>query len=82
MDLQTLENNVNSGKYRTMDQFYRDVLLIFKNCRQFNGPLSEITAAGDALEHLFKSEWSKALRLSSAEKIMVNKILSSLMQED
>jgi transcription initiation factor TFIID subunit 2 len=82
MDLETLENNMNSGKYTTMDQFYRDMLLIFKNCRKFNGPLSSVTAAGDSLEQLFKSEWNKALRMSSAEKAMINKIISSLMQED
>ncbi|KAG8887222.1 hypothetical protein FRB99_004303, partial [Tulasnella sp. 403] len=32
MDLSTLENNLNAGRYQTMEHFEHDIRLIFKNC--------------------------------------------------
>lgn len=40
MDLSTLEKNVNSGKYQTLQQFRDDMWLIFTNCIKYNGDSS------------------------------------------
>lgn len=38
MDLMTLENNVNDGKYSSFEEFIADLMLIFSNCYEYNGP--------------------------------------------
>ena len=36
IDLRTLEEHVEADKYTTTDQFYKDVDLIYTNCRTYN----------------------------------------------
>lgn len=36
MDLETLQNHLNSGKYKTKEAFDHDLNLIFKNAKSYN----------------------------------------------
>ena len=38
MDLSTLRKRVTSGGYKSVDEFEKDLKLIFDNCREYNGP--------------------------------------------
>lgn len=37
MDLNTIEEKLDSGSYKTVNQLKRDFQLIISNCRQYNG---------------------------------------------
>ena len=37
MDLGTMKRKLSAGKYTNIDDFHRDILLIFDNCIEFNG---------------------------------------------
>ena len=43
MDLGTIKNNLNSNKYAKMDEFIRDVHLVFDNCFLYNGENSYVS---------------------------------------
>ncbi|KAJ3054090.1 histone acetyltransferase [Rhizophlyctis rosea] len=38
MDLRTMEGKVEEGEYATIDDFTKDMVLIFQNCRLYNAP--------------------------------------------
>ena len=40
MDLSTMTRRVKQGKYSNLEDFERDLKLIFDNCARFNGPVS------------------------------------------
>ncbi|KAI8873704.1 Bromodomain-containing protein, partial [Ramicandelaber brevisporus] len=56
MDLGTLERNLTSKRYKTVESFSRDARLIFNNCYTFNGPDSPISLMAKELEIAFTSD--------------------------
>ncbi|KAF1796667.1 hypothetical protein FB192DRAFT_1291907 [Mucor lusitanicus] len=52
--LTLLDENVESDKYRTMDEFKRDVQKIFDNCRAYNAESTNYTRCANRLERYFK----------------------------
>ena len=54
MDFRTVEHNLKSGQYPTVDKFAEDVRLVFKNCKAFNPPGTQIRNLGDELEREFE----------------------------
>lgn len=84
MDFMTLENNLNSGRYKTMERFERDMRLIYSNCRQFNPPGSLIVDSANHLEAIFNKEWVKAMekKLSSADRAFAIKTLNIMFADD
>ncbi len=48
--------DVTRDVYTTVDQFVREVRLVFANCRTFNGPAHLISQAGDVLESVFDKQ--------------------------
>lgn len=54
LDLTLLDENVESDKYRTMDEFKRDVQKIFDNCRAYNAESTNYTRCANRLERYFK----------------------------
>ncbi|OBZ80784.1 Histone acetyltransferase GCN5, partial [Choanephora cucurbitarum] len=54
MDLTTLEQNVETDVYHTMDEFIRDVLRMFENCRIYNGEATNYARCANRLERYFK----------------------------
>lgn len=60
MDLTTLQNNLNSGKYSDKpDGFISDTRLIFSNCYTYNGINSQISEMAKALEKAFENMLKK-----------------------
>ena len=55
MDLQTLEENVNKGKYQTIQQFEEDTRLIFSNCYLYNSDDNVYSRTARGLEQYFNS---------------------------
>ncbi|KAI9483024.1 MAG: hypothetical protein EXX96DRAFT_477298 [Benjaminiella poitrasii] len=53
MDLNTLEENVESDAYQTMDEFIRDVQKIFDNCRFYNAEGTNYARCANRLERYF-----------------------------
>ncbi|KAF8753693.1 Peptidase family M1 domain [Rhizoctonia solani] len=68
----TMSTKLRNGKYRTMNDFKLDVELIVSNCRAFNPPGTFPVLAAEALEAVFKREWSKIntepRRISSGDR--------------
>ncbi|KAJ9083190.1 hypothetical protein DSO57_1037226 [Entomophthora muscae] len=58
MDLGTIKKKLTSGAYCTLDQFEYDVLLIVRNCYNFNGIECSFSAEAKKLEVAFKREWA------------------------
>lgn len=74
---------LNDHEYTTMEEFARDVDLVFTNCRTFNPPTTYPVNCADALERVFKREWQKAneKKLSWNEKRSLQGIMTKLMAD-
>jgi transcription initiation factor TFIID subunit 2 len=75
---------VNAGEYTTMEQFQKDMELVFNNCRQFNPIGTYPTDCADTVERAFKREWAKTMekKLSYAEKRSLQSLMNTLVKED
>lgn len=84
MDLKTMGNKLDKHMYHTMEQFARDMILIFNNCRQFNPPGTDPVLQAEILENAFRKEWSKAMqkRMELTEKRSLQSILVKLRAEE
>lgn len=83
MDFQTLSTKLSEGQYATMEEFAKDVELIFKNCRIFNPPTTYPDQCCNALERAWKKEWAKAMekRLAWNEKRSLQSIMNRLIAD-
>lgn len=84
MDFETMGKKLDKHQYATMEQFARDMFLVFNNCRQFNPPGTEPVQHAEVLERLFRKEWSKITekKMDSNEKKMLQTILTKLRGEE
>jgi transcription initiation factor TFIID subunit 2 len=84
MDFGTINQRLNQNKYETMEDFKEDVMLVFRNCRQFNPPGTFPYICADNVEAAFIKEWARAMekRLEWGEKRNLQGVLSQLMKED
>lgn len=84
MDFGTINQRLNQNKYEAMEAFREDVMLVFRNCRQFNPPKTFPWDCADNAEAVFIKEWARAVekRLEWAEKRSLQGILSQLLKED
>ncbi len=69
--------------YTTMEDFARDVDLVFANCRTFNPPTTYPVNCADALEKVFKKEWQKATEknLTWNEKRSLQGVMTKLIAD-
>ncbi|KAI0639863.1 hypothetical protein C8Q77DRAFT_1083269 [Trametes polyzona] len=83
MDFGTIGNKLTEGKYSTMEEFARDVELVFQNCRTFNPPTTYPVMCADAVERVWKKEWAKASerKLSYAEKRSLQGLMKTLIND-
>ena len=84
MDFGTINQRLNQNKYDTMEDFKDDVMLVFRNCRQFNPAGTFPYICADNVEAAFIKEWTRAMerRLEWGEKRNLQGVLSQLMKED
>lgn len=83
MDFGTVTTNLINGEYETMEDFKKDIELVFSNCRQFNPPATFPVDCANAVEKVFKKEWPKAMerKLSWSDKRGLQGILTTLVKE-
>jgi len=62
MDLQTMENRLESRHYGRLCDFTGDVIVVLDNCKYFNPPGTRLATCGVNLEAFFRAELKK-LRL-------------------
>ena len=56
MDFDTLKKGIKGGVYANLQDVYRDITLIFDNCRAFNPVGDPVRIAGDVLHDAIKKE--------------------------
>jgi transcription initiation factor TFIID subunit 2 len=83
MDFGTMMTKLNEGQYETMEDFRKDVELVFSNCRKFNPPGTFPVTCAEAVEKAFKKEWPRITerKLSWTEKRGLQGIMSSLIKD-
>ena len=83
MDLGTMSVKLEQQQYETMENFKKDVELIFSNCRKFNRPEDYPTLCASIVEKVFKKEWPKAMerKLTWQEKRGLQGIMTTLVKE-
>lgn len=83
MDFGTISTKLAQNKYVTMEDFSKDIELVFDNCRQFNPPETYPVTCTDVVERAFKKEWPKAIerKLSWVEKRGLQGIMTTLVKE-
>ena len=84
MDFGTMSQKLTDGKYSSMEDFGTDADLVFGNCRKFNPPHTYPVNCADAVEKVFKKEWTKATekKLSWLEKRSLQGLMTALTKED
>lgn len=83
MDFGTMKNRLDHAHYTTMEEFARDVELIFSNCRKFNPAGTDPTICADIVEKAFKKDWAKAMerKLTFQEKRSLQSITTKLQND-
>ncbi|KAL0280188.1 UNVERIFIED_CONTAM: hypothetical protein PYX00_001561 [Menopon gallinae] len=73
MDLQRMEDKLDSGEYLTFNEFRNDFQLIVDNCRQYNGSENEYTEMVRNLQEAFQEAVDRYLESdpSSDEEVAV-----------
>ncbi|KAF8580130.1 hypothetical protein K439DRAFT_1648275 [Ramaria rubella] len=84
MDLGTMTMKLDKKQYSSMEQFARDMLLVFNNCRQFNPPGTEPIQHAEILEKVFRKEWGRAMekKLDPSEKRTLQGLLTRLRADE
>lgn len=67
-----------------MEDFQKDIELVFSNCRKFNPPMTYPVTCAEAVERVFKKEWVKVAekKLSWLEKRTLQGLMTNLVRED
>lgn len=79
-----MSEQLTNGKYSYMEDFARDMQLVFSNCRKFNPPLTYPVTCADNVGKAFKKEWAKAMekKLSWLDKRSLQGLMTALVKED
>lgn len=83
MDFGTISAKLAQGEYSTMEEFARDVELVFSNCRQFNPETTYPVHCANVVEKQWKSLWAKAIqrKLQPSEKKALQGLMTKLVQD-
>ncbi|PKK61066.1 Bromodomain-containing protein [Rhizophagus irregularis] len=67
MDLFTINLKLKNNQYTSLEEFEKDIRLIFCNCYTYNDVESEVYSLGKALECNFNKKWNKKLILQDRQ---------------
>ncbi|KAJ3381930.1 transcriptional regulator swi6 [Entophlyctis sp. JEL0112] len=71
MDFGTIQKQINSGIYSSIEALERDARLVFSNCYVFYDPSHQIYAKGKKLEKIFNTLWEASINFNcSAASIL------------
>ncbi|RGB38459.1 Bromodomain-containing protein, partial [Rhizophagus diaphanus] len=59
MDLFTINLKLKNNQYTSLEEFEKDIRLIFCNCYTYNDVESEVYSSGKALECIFNKKWNE-----------------------
>jgi len=76
MDISSIARKQKKRRYKTIDEFKDDVMLIFENCFKFNFPGDPVHKAGQQLKAGFKARWRKL-----QEKFGLVKVVTKPVEE-
>jgi hypothetical protein len=62
MDLNSVKERIATGKYKTHEEFARDVRLVWKNAQLYNGPDSEIGVQAKRMSDMFEDMLDQAFQ--------------------
>ncbi|GBB96328.1 hypothetical protein RclHR1_27290001 [Rhizophagus clarus] len=68
MDLFTINLKLENNQYKNLEEFEKDIRLIFCNCYIYNDAKSEIYCSGEALESIFNKKWNEKLIFQTRKK--------------
>lgn len=58
MDLGTMQNKLSNWEYQSLEDFEKDIKLVFSNCYAFNPDGTIVNMMGHRLEEVFNSKWA------------------------
>ncbi|RGB42377.1 Bromodomain-containing protein, partial [Rhizophagus diaphanus] len=53
MDLFTINSKLKNNQYTSLEEFEKDIRLIFRNCYTYNNVESKVYCSGEILESIF-----------------------------
>lgn len=59
MDLGTVQQKLEEGKYSTPQQFASDIRLVWENCMKYNRPDSDLHQTAEKMSKLFEKKYQK-----------------------
>ncbi|GFY49812.1 bromodomain adjacent to zinc finger domain protein 2B [Trichonephila inaurata madagascariensis] len=59
MDMATMKSKLETGQYKSREDFANDARLIFDNCETFNEDESPVGQAGHSMRAFFETRWSE-----------------------
>ncbi|GES85592.1 bromodomain-containing protein [Rhizophagus clarus] len=68
MDLFTINLKLENNQYTNLEEFEKDIRLVFRNCYTYNDVKSEIYCSGEALESIFNKKWNEKLIFQTRKK--------------
>ncbi|GAA6019407.1 hypothetical protein JCM11491_004818 [Sporobolomyces phaffii] len=81
MDLRTMSQKLDSGRYYNYAALFADFDLIVANCQKFNTPNTEPIWHVLVLDRAWRNEWEKASKLAYNTKRSLGAMLKKLMEE-
>ena len=70
MDLGTVKKNLDNGEYKIFQDFMNDINLIWKNCKTYNQPGSDIVKMANHCEKIFNKNLEKLFKNYKSKKII------------
>jgi hypothetical protein len=67
IDLFTIKSKLENNQYTRLEEFEKDVRLMFRNCYTYNDASSKIYHSTEALESIFNEKWNEKLVLHDRE---------------
>ena len=70
VDLKTMEEKLEAEKYTSVEEFCREMQLIFDNCRTYNNETTQYYKCADRLQEYFRSRLAarQSLKVTSPDQ--------------
>ncbi|CAB5197489.1 unnamed protein product [Rhizophagus irregularis] len=82
MDLFTINSKLKNNQYTSLEEFEKDIRLIFRNCYTYNNVESEVYCSGEILESIFNKKWSEKLIFQDKQTRELKRLRDSDADDD
>lgn len=76
MDLGTVKTKLRNGKYSSIQDFDKDIRLMFRNCYTFNAPTTYVYNEGKMLEEAYDNEWRSVFGQEPRSSSLVDELVT------